>query len=260
MWPAGRPGSPEAPLCCRSLLGPSAVHAGTGAGCSSTSQLKVIWLLPVSTQPGSRKQFLSPEQASQPPGLQQSPLHMGSCVRTSGQRENCRGAVRLGDPSHQTPSPGRSGSPQTTANHPESRAFCKPGGQGCLRVGLPLPPPALCTSAAPPQPHACPHPALPDALGLNSARARGTQFLSPAGHAVRPFVPEGGPLGGRAHCPLASPPPASKEITQALIRSPRDRRKLECPRCLIAPAPAAATGTLRGPRNGPHSAPLAAPP
>lgn len=198
-------------------------------------------LLLVSVQPGSRKQFLSPEQASQPPGLQQNPLYTGGCVWTSGQRQNCQRAVRLGNPSHQTPSPGRSGSPQTTADHPESRTFCKPGVQGCLRVGLPLTP---CTREAPPQPRACPHPALPDALGLNSARVRGTPFLSPAGHTVRPFVPKGGPLGGRAHCPLASPPPASKEITQALIRSPRDRRKLECPRCLIAPAPAAAAGTL----------------
>lgn len=67
-------------------------------------------------------------------------------------------------------------------------------------------------------------------------------FLSPASHKLQPFVPEGGLLGGRARRPLASPPPTSKEITQALIRSPRDRRKLECPRCLIAPA--AAAGTL----------------
>lgn len=35
---------------------------------------------------------------------------------------------------------------------------------------------------------------------------------------------------------LASPLPASKEITQALIRSLRDRRKLECPGCLIEAA------------------------
>lgn len=35
---------------------------------------------------------------------------------------------------------------------------------------------------------------------------------------------------------LAAPPPASKEITQALIRSLWDRRKLECPGCLIEAA------------------------
>lgn len=45
---------------------------------------------------------------------------------------------------------------------------------------------------------------------------------------------------GGAGRPLgASPPPSREEITQALIRSLRDKRKLECPWCLIPPAVAA---------------------
>lgn len=55
----------------------------------------------------------------------------------------------------------------------------------------------------------------------------------------------GGPLGGWARClPPCLSTARRQEITQALIRSPRDRRKLECPQCLIVPAPAAAAGTL----------------
>lgn len=42
-------------------------------------------------------------------------------------------------------------------------------------------------------------------------------FPCPASHAVLSLCSDGGPLGGRAHGPLVSPPPASKEITQALI-------------------------------------------
>ena len=56
---------------------------------------------------------------------------------------------------------------------------------------------------------------------------------------------EGGWVAGlTVPLPPRRPPPAGEEITQALIRSLWDRRKLECPWCLIAPAPAAAAGTL----------------
>lgn len=138
-----------------------------------------------------------------------------------GNREDCRGAVRLGVPSHQTPCPGhpctrQSGSPQTTANHLESWAFSKPGVQGSLRVGLS---PPLCPSAAPPRPRACPHPALPNALGLNSARARGTQETPrcrfsalPATRCVPLFPREGRWVAGLAAPLRPRRPPARRSL------------------------------------------------
>lgn len=55
---------------------------------------------------------------------------------------------------------------------------------------------------------------------------------------------EGGRVGEQPAA-TASPLPAGKEITQAPIRSPQDRRKLECPGCLIEEGEQAeAAGTL----------------
>lgn len=188
-------------------------HTGTGPGSLSTSLWKNIWAAsgrPLSHTPENR--FPAWNRLHSRQLGNRAPSTRAAGCRHPGNRETCRGGNGAwGPPSSDTllrtplHGAGRHRPLPTTWSH---GPFPTLGSGGVCGHQL-----SRTLSLGPP-------PALPDVPGVKLSTGEGDAVLlfpSPAGHAVLSLCSDGGPLGGRAHCPLASPPPASKEITQALI-------------------------------------------